>query len=540
MNKNRLGLLSTVTLGVFLLTGCGKSSNYSNQSSQKLNWMQPSNLMTLDPSKSVDTTSANTLSNVSQGLLTSPEGSKVVAGVAKSYKVSKDGKTYTFDLRKSKWSNGDSVTAKDFVYGFQRTVNPKTASQNAYLYDHFLNYNGVKSGKMNPNKLGVSAPNNYTLVVKLSKPQSYFKYLVTQTAFLPQNEKVATKYGKGYGTSSDKQVYNGPFVAKGWTGTNDSWRLNKNTNFWDRKVVKLNSLKMNVVKSSQTGLNQYQTGALDALSLTNKQQVDNFKNSKEFKKNQSVYSNFIEMNRDKVKAFKNLKIRQALSLAINRNQFVNNVMGDGSTVTKGFVASGLAYKNGKDYAETSHVKGTTDYNLSKAKKLWNEGLKETGHKGMNLTLTYDDNDVAKATSDFLQSEWEKLPGLTISNINIPKQQRIARMFSGNYDLCVTGWDAGYADPIAALAIKISSSPMNFGKWSNKTYDNLINKSDNQDANNSNARWNDMVQAQKVLANDVGAIPFYQSAKPSVVKDKVNGLEYNPIGSGWDFTKAYIK
>ncbi|MBW1606142.1 peptide ABC transporter substrate-binding protein [Lactobacillus sp. Sy-1] len=546
MKKRLLEAGAATLLVAFGLAGCGSSASQSSNSgstakSQTINWMQNANLITLDPSKSIDVNSATALGNVDQGLLKNPDGKGVVPAVAKSYQVSSDGKTYTFKLRHSKWSNGDPVTAKDFVFAFQRTVNPKTASQDAYLYDHVVNYAAVQSGKMAPSKLGVSAPDDYTLVVHLSKPQSYFKYLVTASAFLPQNEKVVNKYGKKYGTNSASQVYNGPFKATGWTGTNDTWSLVKNDKYWDSASVKLKRVNMHVVKDNQTGLNEYQTGKLDELSLNGKQQVEHFKKDPGYHENKSVYSNFIELNEAKVSAFKNLKIRKALSMAVDRQQFVKDVLGDGSTPTKGFVANGLASYKGTDFADAAYVKSATEYNLNEAKKLWQEGLKELGMKSLNLTLTYDDTDSAKATTEFLQSNFQKLPGLKVTNVNLPRQQRIARLFSGKFDMCVTGWDPSFPDPVAALSIKKSTSSLNFSKWKNSKFDSYLDKSENEDANNPGKRWNDLVQAEKVYANDQGNIPFYQNTSPVVMKTNIKGLEYNPSGStSWDFSKAYVK
>ncbi|MEJ6400895.1 peptide ABC transporter substrate-binding protein [Nicoliella lavandulae] len=546
MMKHKLLLASCTALLSFSLVGCGKSQSGSNTSSdsaktQTLNWMSSANLITLDPSKCVDITSATTLGNVDRGLLFSPDGKTVEPAVAKSYSVSKDGKTYTFNLRHSKWSNGDEVTANDFVYGFQRTVNPKTASQDAYVFDHVENYAAIQKGTASPKTLGVYAPNKYKLVVKLTKPQTYFKYLVTQAAYFPQNEKVANQYGKKYGTNSSAQVYNGPFKVTGWSGTNDSWSLVKNDQYWNHNDVKLNRVNMQVVKDNQTGLNEYQTGKLDEVSLNGKEQVAHFKGTSQFRQNKSVYSNFIELNENKVAAFKNWNIRRALSLAVDREQFVKDVLGDGSTPTKGFVGNNLASYNGKDFADEGYVKDAASYNLAKAKKLFKKGMAELHLKTLNLTLTYDDTSAAKSTTEFLQSNFEKLPGLKVSNINVPRQQRIARSFAGNFDMVVTGWDPSFPDPIAALSIKTSNSSINFSKWKNKEYDSLLAKSENDDANNLTKRWQDMVKAEKVFGNDQGAIPFYQNTNPVALKDNVKGLNYTPTGSvSWDFSKGYVK
>lgn len=540
MNKKAL-LLPCLALLTLTLAACGKSTqtNPNEAKTQTLNWMQNANLITLDPSKCVDTISATTLNNVDRGLLTSPKPNQLKLALANKMEVSKDGKTYTFHLRKAKWSNGDPVTADDFVFGFQHSVDPKTASQEAFLLDHVANYDAVTKGQLPPTALGVSAPNKSTFVVKLSSPQTYFKDLLIDTPFLPQDRKFANKMGKKYGTNSDSQVYDGPFKAEKWTGINDSWSLVKNNNYWDKKSVKLNRLNMHVVKDQQTGLNEYQTGSLDELSLSGKQQVKNFQDSKDLHTYSTTYSNFIELNEQKVPAFKNLKLRQALSYALNRDEYVQDVLGDGSKPTKGFVAGGLAKHKGKDFADVAHVNGTAEYNLNKAKQLWKQGLKEVGKKSLSVSLTYDDTDVAKSTTEFLQTELQKLPGLKINNINLPREQRISRLMSENFDMCVTGWDPGYADPISALNIKTSKSSLNFSKWKNADFDKYVDRSNQQDANNADKRWDDLVNAEKVFEKNVGAVPFYQSSQPVAMKTNIKNAVNNTTGNGWDFSHAYV-
>lgn len=537
----KLVLSAMLTLLTVTLVACGKTShtNPNEAKTQTLNWMQNANLITLDPSKCVDAISSTTLSNADRGLVISPKPNKLKLALADKMNVSPDGKTYTFHLRKSKWSNGDPLTANDFVFGFEHTVDPKTASQDAFLLNHIVNYDAVSKGKLSTSALGVSAPDKYTFVVRLSSPQVYFKDLLIQTAFLPQDKKFADKMGKKYGTNSDTQVYNGPFKVQKWTGINDSWSLVKNNNYWDKKHVKLNRLNMHVVKDQQTGLNEYETGALDELSLSGKQQVGNFRHTKDLHINSTTYANYIELNEKKDPVFKNLKLRQAISYALNRDEYVKDVLGDGSKPIKGFVADGLAKHKGKDFAKVSHVNGTAVYNLDKAKKLWKQGLKEVGKKNLGVSLTYDDTDVAKSTTEYLQTQLQKLPGLKVNNVNLPREQRISRLTSGNFDMCVTGWDPGYDDPISALSIRTSHSPINFSKWNNAEYDQLIDKSNKQDANNAYQRWNDLVKAEKVFEKDVGAVPFYQSSQPVAMKTNIKGAVNNTAGNGWDFSNAYV-
>ncbi len=179
-------------------------------------------------SKASDTVSFDQLRNTIEGLYRTGKNSKLMPALATSSTVSKDGKTYTFTLRKSKWSDGSPVTAKDFGYSWRRTVNPKMASEYAYLFEGIKNSTAITAGKKPLSSLGVKAEGDYKLVVTLDRRIPYFKNLIAFALFFPQAEKALKKYGSNYGTASKYMLYNGPYMQKGWTGSNLSWKMVKN------------------------------------------------------------------------------------------------------------------------------------------------------------------------------------------------------------------------------------------------------------------------------------------------------------------------
>ncbi|MCH4123685.1 MAG: peptide ABC transporter substrate-binding protein [Levilactobacillus sp.] len=532
----KLGTVAALT--TVALAACGTSSSQSQAKNQTLNWMESSALPTMDNSLATDVVSGETLNNTGEGLLKFGKNSSTHPGVAKSYTKSKDGKTYTFNLRKSNWSNGDKVTAKDFVYGWQRTVNPKTGSQYAYLYADVKNANAIMAGKKAVSTLGIKALGNYKVQVSLVHPVSYFPTLVAQTAFFPQNQRVVEKYGKKYATNAQNNVYNGAFKLTYWTGTSDNWTLTKNTKYWNAKSVKLKHIKFSAVKDPQTALSQYQSGKLDAIYLSG-QQPKNYKNSKEYHARNSSRVAYLELNEKKDSMMRNVKARQALSLVLNRKQFVNQVLDNGSKVANGIVTAGLAVRDGKDFASEASIPAATEHNVAKAKKLWKQALKETGRKSYSLTLMADDTAEGKSTTEYVQSQWSKLPNFKVTNSNLPYKTRLARSAAGQFDAVVTLWGADFPDPITDLSLFTSGNSYNDGKWSNKTYDKLVKEATTTNANKPAARWQNLVDAQKVLLKDQGIIPIYQSGKPQLMKSKVKGIVYFPVSSNWDFSKAYI-
>ena len=194
---------ATILVAGSALAACSSNNSSSSSGSAKksISWMDAAEIPTMDISKATDATSFNQLNNVEEGLYRLGKNSKVENALATNTKVSKDGKTWTFTLRDSKWSNGDKLTAKDFVYSWRRTVDPKTASQYAYLFEGIHNATQISAGKAPVNSLGIKAEGDNKLVVTLDKRIPYFKLLMGFPLFFPQNQKVVEANGSKYGTS---------------------------------------------------------------------------------------------------------------------------------------------------------------------------------------------------------------------------------------------------------------------------------------------------------------------------------------------------
>lgn len=547
MNKFKIFATSLVTISAaIVLVACGNTSNsQSSGNSKTLNLSTTAPLDTIDISKS---TGYGQTGNVFESFYRLGSNGKPTAGLAKSGSVSKNGKTWTFKLRNAKWSNGDPITAQDFVYSWHRSLNPKTASPYSYLFSGVKNANQIIAGKKNPNSLGISAPNKRTVVVKLTRPIAYFKVLMAYPLFGPQDAKVVKKYGSKYATKSQYQVYSGPFKITGWNGTNDSWSFVKNKNYWDKKAVKLNKINYEVVKSNNTGYQLYQQGKLDLTPLSS-EQVKNLKSNKDFKSYPYSYIRFLMYNfkdKNKVnrKALNNRNIRLALSLAIDRNVITKKVLGDGSTIPTGFVASQLASdpKSGTDFAKQQSVKNTTNYNAALAKKYWQKGLKQIGEKNLtfNLLASNDSTDSDQLTQ-YLQSQWTKvLKGIKVDVTNIPAKSFDSRAQSGDFDIDLSGWGGDFNDPMTFMQIPMTGTSYNYGKWSNSKYDQLVNRGANQDANNVNARWQDLVKAARIVNSEQAITPIYQQTTAYLQDSRVHGIIHNTAGTQWNYKYAYVK
>ncbi len=308
--KKLLMTSSTLLVATLTLSACGNSN--SKQATNKpaakqvLNWSLKSEIATLDSALVPENGSANMINNAMEGLFRI-KNNHAEPGLATRTKVSKDGLTYTMTLRKNaKWSNGDPVTAHDFVYAWHRAVDPKNAAPGSYLYSGIKNADAIIAGKMAPDTLGVKANGDYELVVQLEQQTPYFKLLMGDIRFFPQDQKAVEKYGAKYGASAKTTVFNGPFLLEGWTGSNLNWKFVKNKDYWDKKHVKMETVNFKVNKSTTTAYNLYQANKVDFTTLS-AEQAKELAKTPGYKVLQEARTTYMEYNLEK-KEFKNKKI----------------------------------------------------------------------------------------------------------------------------------------------------------------------------------------------------------------------------------------
>ncbi len=232
-------------------------------------------------------------------------------------------------------------------------------------------------------------------------------------------------------------------------------------------------------------------------------------------------------------------------MSINRNQLTNNVLGKTGGIEHTMVPVGMSYNptTKVDFTKEKVLQSSnkyTEYNPTEAKKLWKEGIKETGQKDLSFTLLGDDTDGAKKQNEYLQGQLEKnLPGLKITLQNVPFKSRLDKSTNGQFDIVVTGWNADYPDPVTFLDLFTTTNSQNNGKYSNKEYDELIDKSKTTDATDEDARWQDLLQATKILTDEQGVVPLYQSYQANLTRTNVKNYRMTPNGS-YNLVTVYKK
>lgn len=542
-NWKRVGLGAVTLLSAVTLAACGGSSSSSSSSKNEINWCIPTEINTLDISKNTDTYSSIAIGNSGSNLLRRDKKGELKPDLAEKVEVSDDGLTYTATLRDNlKWSDGSDLTAEDFVYTWQRIVDPTTASEYAYLASdaHVLNAEEVIAGTKSVDELGVKADGN-KVIFTLSSPSPQFMSLLSFTNFMPQSKAFVEKAGADYGTNSDKALYSGPYTVEDWNGTSGTFKLVKNKYYWDADNVKNEKVIIQTIKKPDTAVQMYKDGELDAAGISGTEAIYNAnKNNKDVVQVPEATTSYLVYNETgTVPALTNTKIRQALNLATDREGIVKAAIDTGSKAATALVPYGLeTLPDGTDL--TDYVEPGYSYDEKEATKLFKEGLAELGTDSVKLTITSDaDSPVAKATVDYLKQTWEEaLPGLTVEEKFVTFKQRLEDTKNQNFDVALVLWGGDYPEGSTFYGLFTSNSSYNYGKFLNTDYDAAYKKAITTDALDPEAAAEDYKEAEKILYENAYYNPIYFRSTESLQNPSLKGLVRNSTGLSVDFTYAY--
>ncbi|MCO7179196.1 peptide ABC transporter substrate-binding protein [Streptococcus gallolyticus subsp. gallolyticus] len=539
----RIGLGAVTLVSAAVLAACGGSSSSTSSSSDEINWYTPTEISTLDISKVTDTYSSIAIGNSGSNLLRRDEDGNLQPDLAESVEVSDDGLTYTATLRDNlKWSDGSDLTAEDFVYTWQRIVDPSTASEYAYLVSdaHVLNAEEVIAGTKSVDELGVKADGN-KVIFTLSSPSPQFESLLSFANFMPQSKEFVEEQGDDYGTTSDNALYSGPYTVEDWDGTSGTFTLVKNKYYWDADNVKTKKVNVQTVKKADTAVQMYKDGELDTASISGTDAIYNAnKNRDDVVDVPEATTAYMVYNESgSTEALTNTKIRQALNLATDREGIVKAAIDTGSTAANALVPTGLeTLPDGTDLSD--YVAADYSYDEDEAAKLFKEGLAELGTDSITLTITADsDNAVAKAAVDYIKQTWENaLPGLTIEEKFVTFKQRLQDSKNQNFDIVVSLWGGDYPEGSTFYGLFTSTSSYNYGQISDAAYDAAYQKALTTDALDPAAAAEDYKTAEAELYNNAHYNPLYFRSTKSLQNPSIKGLVRNSTGLQVDFTYAY--
>ena len=544
-NWKRVGLGAVTLLSAAVLAACGGSSSSSSSSSDEINWYTPTEISTLDISKVTDTYSSIAIGNSGSNLLRRDKDGKLQPDLAEKVEVSDDGLTYTATLRDNlKWSDGSDLTAEDFVYTWQRIVDPSTASEYAYLVSdaHVLNAEEVIAGTKSVDELGVKADGN-KVIFTLSSPSPQFESLLSFANFMPQSKKFVEEKGDDYGTTSDNALYSGPYTVEDWNGTSGTFTLVKNKYYWDAKDVKNKKVNIQTIKKPDTAVQMYKDGKLDTASISGTDAIYNAnKNRDDVVDVPEATTAYMVYNESgSTEALTNTKIRQALNLATDRKGIVKAAIDTGSTAATALVPKGLeTLPDGTDLAK--YVSPGYSHDEKEAAKLFKEGLAELGTDSVTLTITADsDSPASKAAVDYIKQTWENtLSGLTVQEKFVTFKQRLEDTKNQNFDVALVLWGGDYPEGSTFYGLFTTNSSYNYGKFSNADYDAAYQKAITTDALDPAAAADDYKAAEKVLYDNALYNPIYFSSGKGLQNPDLKGLVRNSTGLSVDFTYAYKK
>ena len=378
--------------------------------------------------------------------------------------------------------------------------------------------------------MGVKAIDDKTLEVTTTTRVSFFDELMSFPCFYPINEKFCEKQGDKYGKSAKTILGNGAFTMTNWEPGSVA-EFEKNDKFYAAKDVKIDKLVMKLVQEPKVAAQAFEAGETD-FAIINSDLVDKYKKDDSFKQINEGYLFYISVNFQN-SDLANLNVRKAISLAINRKDLCENVLKDGSQAAKGFVPSGLSISpEGKDFRDEAAT--YTSYDKKAAQAALDEGLKELGKSEITLRLTYGtDESPMDVFATYLQNALSKLDGIKVEMVATTKQDRIYnKQKNGDFDLSVTRWGPDYGDPTTYLTMGISTNGNNYGKYTNSELDALMDKVANE--SDANTRWKEMIDAEKIMMDDLCYIPVFEKGTATLQNKDVKGLVIRPVGVPYTF------
>ena len=531
-------VLLALTTAAGMLAGCGSKTD-----TDIFRFANDTDIVGMDSTVVDDAMSFNAITAITDGLTTVDVKGNTIPGIAKSWDVSNNGLTYTFHLRDAKWANGDDVTAQDFVYSWHRII--KNAGNYAYMLgsegasiknaDSLIDL-GTTATDEQLNTLGIKATDDKTVVVDLEKNVPYFVGLMSFPCYFPQNQKFVEKCGKNYATKPEYILGNGAYKMTKWIKGNKA-TFTKNDKYYDAKSVKTKNLEMYLVQDPKTAAQNFDNGKVDYATI-NSTLVDKYKGKDTFKAIREGYLAYLICN-FKADTTANKNLRHALSYAINRKDLCDNILKDGSQPATGFVPAQLCKSpSGKDFREESGK--YTDYDVKKAQEYLDAAKKELGTDTITVDLLYGTDESPMDTfAEYLQGSFTKLKGLKVNMVATVKKDRIYnREASGNFQIACTRWAPDYADPTTFLNVLASSNSNNYGKWENAQYNSLLKQAQNE--TDVNKRWNELLEAEKVMMDDMPNIPVVQTGTAALQAKNVKGLVHNTVSTPYVFKYVTLK
>lgn len=540
---------STATSG----TASSAGSSTGSVSTAGFTVQYGSNPETLDPALNSAVDGGNTIITVFETLLIINENNEAVPGQAESWTTSEDGLTWTFTMRDGlKWSDGTDLNAKDFEYSFKRMADPDTAAPYAEtclgMIDGFEEAAGFPDADGNPtvepnlDALNVKASDDgKTLTIVLAYPCSYFDKIVAFAAMSPVQKATVEANGDAWCTSPDTYVCNGPFMITEWTPS-ERIVLTKNPNYvggWDSSKIVSESITLLLLEDSSASFAAYNSGEAQLIKDVPTDEIPSLTKAEDggdFYVDTILGTYYVSLNLQR-DAFKDAKVRRALSLAIDRDYVANTIMQGTYSTADSIVGPGIVDENGyfHDNGNAPYISADYEANLAEAKKL----LADAGYPNGEgyPTLEYSTNDAGYHVplAEYLQQAWSDL-GITLTISKMEWSSFTAARRAGEYDVARNGWVMDYNDPSNMLDLFCSGNGNNDGKYSNPEFDAAIEASRVADVSEHFAQLH---KAEDILMEDTGCLPIAYYNDYWLQSSSLKGTWHSPYGY-WYLQYGYIE
>jgi oligopeptide transport system substrate-binding protein len=460
-----------------------------------------------------------------EGLLILDKDGKPAPGVAESWTVSADGLVYSFKLRdNAKWSNGEPVTAEDFVWSWRRAVDPATGSKYSYLYYPIANGDDIVNGRNKDiSSLGVKALDPHSLEVTLRGPTGYFPGLVTHSMFMPVNRADVEKFGRQF-TRAGNLVSNGAFMLQEWTPQSRVVAV-KNPTYWDAAHVRLAEIDYFPVENQSEELKRYRAGELDVTNDVPADQVDFIRQNlpEELRIVPNLGTYYYGFNLEKPPFKDNLKLRRAIAMVIDRKAITDQIIKTGEQPLYSWMPPGIP---GYRQQNLAFADMPMDQRIAEAKKLY----QEAGYgpdKPLTIEFRYNTSENHKKVAIAVAAMLRKALGINTQLVNSEfkvfladrTDKKVTQMFRA-------GWTGDYVDPYSFAELMLSDAGLNDSGYNNPEYDALVKKAgitvDPED------RMRLLEQAEALIVRDLPVIPLYSYVKKAMAKPYVVGYEPNVI------------
>lgn len=478
---------------------------------------------TIDPALNSSVDGGTLIKHAFEGLYVMDENDQAVPGSAESVEISDDLLTYTFKIRSdAKWSDGKDLTAGDFIYAWNRAIDPDTAADYAYMFE---SVDGYADGKLN-----VTAPDDKTLVVKLVAPTVYFLELTAFPTYMPVRQDIIEANGEKWAQQVDTYIGNGPFKAVEWVNGSHIL-MEQNSNYWNAAALKPETIRFTLTDDDVAQLAGYKNGTLQFIDSVPNDEIDALKQNVDYHVDSQIGTYYVSYNVSK-EPLNNPLVRKALTLAVDRDWIVTNV-GKADQVPAGaFVPpalndaeAGVKFRDGKPFYYDPSFEAFED-NLEEAKAALAEAGYPNGEGFPTLTYLYNAGTGHQLIGEALQNMWKEL-GITV---NLESQEWATFLNSrknGDYDIARNGWLGDYNDPISFLDMWITGGGNNDAQWSNPTFDTLITEIKSN--GDQKVRMEKMHQAEDIIFDEWMLCPIYYYTDIYMQSPVLDGVICSPLG-----------